>query len=75
MDNVLQQPGTDCIFSAHITHKVMKNWMFSINTLSLLFKKLCENDPNNRDKYINQVLVSYCVTPHHATAETPFFLV
>ena len=26
-------------------------------------------------KYINQVLDSYCVTPHLATTETPFFLV
>ena len=27
------------------------------------------------DKYINQVLASYCVTSNLATAETPFFLV
>ena len=37
--------------------------------------KLCENDADNWDKYINQVLASYHVTPHLATAETPSFLV
>ena len=34
-------------------------------------KKLCEKDPDNWDKYINQILASYHVTPHLATAETP----
>ena len=38
-------------------------------------KKLCEKDPFNWDKYINQVLASYRVTPNLATAEIPFFLV
>ena len=38
-------------------------------------KKLCEKDPSNWDKYINQVLASYRVTPNLAIAETPFFLV
>ena len=38
-------------------------------------KKLCEKDPSNWDKYLNQVLTSYRVTPNLATAETPFFLV
>ena len=36
--------------------------------------KLCEKDPENWDKYINQVLASYRVTPHFATAGTPSFL-
>ena len=36
---------------------------------------LSEKDPDNWDKYINRVLASYHVTPHLATAETPFFLV
>ena len=36
---------------------------------------LCEKDPSNWDKYINQVLASYRVTPNLATTETPFFLV
>ena len=38
-------------------------------------KKLCEKDLSNWDKYINQVLASYRVTPNLATVETPFFLV
>ena len=38
-------------------------------------KKLCEKDPSNWDKYINQVLASYRITPNLATAETPFLLV
>ena len=32
-------------------------------------------DPSNWDKYLNQVIASYRVTPNLATAETPFFLV
>ena len=34
-----------------------------------------EKDPDNWDKYINQVLASYHVTPHLETAEKPFFLI
>ena len=58
-----------------MTHKVMENYKFSTNTLNQCLKKLCEKDPGNWDKYINKVLASYHVTPHLATAETPFFLV
>ena len=36
---------------------------------------LCEKDPSNWDKYLNQVLTSYRVTPNVPTADTPFFLV
>ena len=35
-------------------------------------KKLCEKDLSNWDKYINQILASYRVTPNLATAETLF---
>ena len=38
-------------------------------------KKLCENDPDNWGKYITQVLTSYHVIAHLATAETTFFIV
>ena len=38
-------------------------------------KELCEKDPANWDKHLNQVLTSYRITPNLATAETPFFLV
>ena len=59
-------------FPPNITPKVME--VFHKN-LKPTLKKLCKNDPDNWDKYINQVLASYCVTPNFATAETPFFLV
>ena len=36
---------------------------------------MCEKDPFNWDKYLNQVLASYLVRPNVATAEMPFFLV
>ena len=75
MDQVLQQLGIDRIFSApyhpqsngklEVFHKYLKSTL----------KKLCEKDPANWDKYINQVLISYKITPNLATAESPFFLV
>ena len=75
MDQVLQQLGIDGIFSTlyhpqsngklEVFHKYLKPTL----------KKLCEKDPSNWDKYINQVLASYRVTPNLATAEAPFFLI
>ena len=39
-------------------------------------KKLCERDPTNWDKYLNQVLASYRLIPNLAmTTESLFFLV
>ena len=38
-------------------------------------KQLCEKDPTNWDKYLNQVVTSYRITQNLATAELPFFLV
>ena len=43
--------------------------------LKTMLKKLCEKDPANWDKYLNQVLPSYRITLNLATVETPFFLV
>ena len=73
MDQVLQQLGIDRIFSApyhpqsngklEVFHKYLKPTL----------KKLCEKDPTNWDKYLNQVLASYRITPNLATAESPFF--
>ena len=40
-----------------------------------MLKKLFKKDPANWDKYLNQVLASYRITPNLATAESPFFLV
>ena len=75
MDQVLQQLGIDRIFLApyhpqsngklEVFHKYLKPTL----------KKLCEKDPANWDKYLNQVLASYRITPNLATAELPFFLV
>ena len=75
MDQVLQQLGIDRIFSApyhpqsngklEVFHKYLKPTL----------KKLSENEPSNWDKYLNQVLTSYRITPNLATAESPFFLV
>ena len=75
MDQVLKQLGIERIFSApyhpqsngklEVFHKYLKPTL----------KKLCEKDPSNWDKYINQVLASYRVTPNLATVEMPFFLV
>ena len=73
MDQVLQQLGIDRIFSApyhpqsngklEVFHKYLKPTL----------KKLCEKDPTNWDKYLNQVLASYRITPNLVTAESPFF--
>ena len=75
MDQVLKQLGIERIFSApyhpqsngklEVFHKYLKPTL----------KMLCEKDMFNWDKYINQVLGSYRVTPNLATAETPFFCV
>ena len=75
MDHILQQLGVDNIFSMpyhpqsngklEVFHKYWKPTQ----------KKLYERDPANGDKYINQVLTSYRVTPTLATVETSFFLV
>ena len=75
MDHVLKQLGIEKIFSTpyhpqsngklEVFHKYLKPTL----------KQLCEKDPTNWNKYFNQVLAIYGVTPNPATAETPFFLV
>ena len=74
MNQVLQQLGIDRIFSApyhpqsngklEVFHKYLKPTL----------KMLCERDPKNWDKYLNQVLASYRITPNLVMAETLFFL-
>ena len=75
MDQVLQQLGIDRIFSA--PYHPQSNGKLEVfhEYLKPTLKKLCEKDPSNWDKYLNQVLASYRVTPNLATAEMPFFLV
>ena len=75
MDQVQQQLGIDRIFSApyhppsngklEVFHKYLKPSL----------KTLCEKDPWNWDKYLNQVLTRYRTTPNLAEAESPFVLV
>ena len=75
MDSVLQQLGIDLIFSAPYHPQSNGNLEVFHKYLKQTLKKLCLKHPDNWDNYINQVLASYHVTPHLATAETPFFLV
>ena len=75
MDQVLKELQIDRIFSA--PYHPQSNGKLEVfhNYLKPTLKKLCEKDPTNWDKYLNQVLASYRITPNLATAESPFFLV
>ena len=75
MDQVLQQLGIERIFS--VPYHPQSNGKLEVfhKYLKPTLKKLCEKDPTNWDKYLNQVIASYRITPHVATAESPFFLV
>ena len=75
MDQVLQQLRIGCIFFAPYHPQNDRKLEVFHKYLNPTLKKLCEKDPANWDKYINQVLTSYKVTHNLATAETPFFLV
>ena len=75
MDQVLQQLSADHIFSApYHPHSNGKLEVFH-KYLKPTQKKLCEKDPANWDKYLNQVLASYRMTPNLTTVETLFLLV
>ena len=75
MNQVLQQLGIDRIFSAPYHPQSNGKLKVFQKYLKLTLKKLCERDPTNWDKYLNQVLASYRITPNLVMAETPFFLV
>ena len=75
MDQVPQQLGIDRIFSAPYYHQSSGKLEVFHKFLKPTLKKLCEKDTANWDKYLNQVLASYRITPNLATAESPFFLV
>ena len=75
MDQVLQQLGIDHIFSAPYNPQSNRKLKVFHKYLEPTLKKLCEKDPANWDKCINQVLASYRVMLNLATAETPFFFV
>ena len=71
-DYVLQQLGIDYIPPApYHPHSNRKLGVFHKH-LKPILKKLCENDTDNWDQYLNQVFTSYCITPHFTTGETPF---
>ena len=59
MDHVLQQPGIDHIFSLPYHPQSKGKLEVFHKYLKPTLKKLCEKDPTNWDKYINQVLGSY----------------
>ena len=61
------------------TSLLHSKWLFLYLLLSACrrlqtLKKLCEKDPTNWDKYLNQVLASYRITPNLVMVESPFFL-
>ena len=75
MDQVLKQLDIERIFSVPYHPQSKGKLEVFHKYLKPILKKLCEKDPPNWDKYINQAFASYRVTPNLATAETPFFLV
>ena len=69
--NVLQQLGINHIFPAPYHPQNRKLELFQ-KYLKHTLKKLCENDQDNGDQYLNQVFISYHITAHLTTGETPF---
>ena len=59
MDHILQQLGIDHIFSFLCHPQSNRKLEVFHKYHKLTLKKLCENDPDNWNKYINQVLASY----------------
>ena len=75
MNQVLQQLGIDRNFSAPYHPQSNGKLKVFHKYLKPTLKKLCERDPTNWHKYLNQVLASYRITPNLMMAELPFFLV
>ena len=75
MNQVLQQLGIDRNFSAPYHPQSNGKFKVSHKYLKPTFKKLCEGDPTNWDKYLNQVLASYSITPNLMMTESLFLLV
>ena len=75
MHNILQQHGIDYIFSAPYHPQSNGKLEMFHKYLKPILKKLCENDIDNWDLYLNQLLTSYHITPHLATGEGHLFLV
>ena len=66
MDQVLQQLAIDRIFSAPYHPQSNGKLKVYHKYLKPTLKKRCEKDPTNWDKYLNQVLASYRITPNLA---------
>ena len=64
MNQVLQQLGIDRIFSAPYHPQSNGKLKVFHKYLKPTLKKLCEREPINWDKYLNQVLASYRITPN-----------
>ena len=75
MDQVLQQLDIGHIFSTPYHPQNNRKLEVSHRYLRPTLKKLCEKDPANCDKDINQVLTSYRVTPSLVTSRNTIFLV
>ena len=75
MDQVLKQLGIERIFSTPYCLQTNGKLEIFHKYLKPTLKKLCKKDPSKWDKYLNQVLPSYRVTPNLSMAEIPFFLV
>ena len=73
MDQVLQQLGIDRIFSAPYHPQSNGKPEVFHKYLEPTSKKLCEKNPVNWDKYLNQVLASYQITPNLVPVELQFF--
>ena len=74
MNQVLQQLGIDRIFSAPYHPQSYGKLEVFHKYLKPTLKKLCEKDPTNWDKNLNQVLASYRITPNLVIAESPFLV-
>ena len=74
MNQVLQQLGIDRIFLAPYHPQSNSKLKVFHKYLKPTLKKLCERDPTNWDKYLNQVLASYRITPNLATGRITILL-
>ena len=75
VDDVLKQHGINCIFSTSYHPQCNEKLEVFHKYFKPTLRKLCENDQDIWDQYINQVCISYHVTLHLTKAETPSFLI
>ena len=73
MNQILQHLGIDRIFSAPYHQQSNRKLEVFHKYLKPTLKTLCKKDPTNWDKYLNQALASYRITPNLKMAESAFF--